>query len=524
MPSGEFFIVNSECGRILIRGVNWVGDAVMTMPAVRALRDNFPDSRIGLLVKQWVMELFRNDPNVDVLLEYKKEYSGIVGKFRAARDIRRDDFECAFLLQNAIDAAIVCFLAGIPQRTGYARDGRGILLTRSISVDDKVLRLHHIEYYLNMLNRAGLSAEYRLPWIYPRLDDRLGARQRLSHLKRPVVGLNPGAAYGSAKRWHPERFARVAMRVISELEGSVVIFGSEKEYPISTEILDSMEGDIVPEAAVLNLAGKTSLYELCDLVAECDILVSNDSGPMHICYAVGTPIVALFGSTSPELTGPPDCSFDGAEFGYRFRVIRSNIECSPCFERKCRYGHLECMERISADTVFDAVKDLLPRNRAVFFDRDGTLCRDAHYLNSFDDFEPFPGTERLRVLKERGYRLIGITNQSGIARGIVDERFVREVNDVFINKYGFDAFYYCPHHPDDRCACRKPMHGMLLRAAAEHGINLRESYYVGDRESDMAAARLAGTGAIHITTTTSEELAYAGMRTDSLEGCISLIE
>lgn len=478
---------------MLIRGVNWVGDAVMTMPAIRGMRDNFPDSHIALLVKPWVLELFRNDPNIDELLPYGEAYRGVLGKFRAGKEMRKKHFHCSYLLQNALDAALLAFIARIPQRIGYSRDGRAVFLTHPVKADRAALDLHHIRYYLHMLESTGHSATYRLPWIYPSLDDRIASRPVLGALRRPVVGLNPGAAYGSAKRWPIRHFRDVAKSIIEDIGGSVVLFGSANEVSISEAIAGEMGRDLVSDTTFLSLAGKTTLSELCDLIAECDILVTNDSGPMHISYAVGTPLIGLFGSTSPIHTGPPEYTFDGSEFGFGSRILTGKADCAPCFERTCRYDHLQCMENITPESVLQAVQDLLPNRKAVFFDRDGTLCRDANYLSRMEDLEIFPDVGELKRLKEKGYLLIGITNQSGIARGIVKEEFVRTVNNIFIEKHGFDAFYYCPHHPNDRCACRKPHHGMLLKARADHGIDLRKSYIVGDSERDIIAGTLAGT-------------------------------
>jgi heptosyltransferase-2 len=292
---------------------------------------------------------------------------------------------------------------------------------------------------------------------------------------------------------------------------------------MSLEIIDAMDRDLTSEKTVLNLSGKTRLHELCDLIAECDVLVSNDSGPMHIGYAVGTPLVALFGSTSPALTGPPDCFFDGAEFGYAFRVLKEDIECSPCFERTCRFGHLACMDRISPEAVINAVKEIIPGRKAIFFDRDGTLCKNARYLSSMDDLDIFPETGELASLKGNGYLIIGISNQSGIARGIVREDFVREVHRIFIEHYGFDAFYYCPHHPDDRCACRKPMPGMLLKARAELKIDLRKSFFAGDSHADMATAKMAGARSVHIAADTADTLEFADFRIHNLRQLFSLV-
>jgi len=491
-------VTAEKCDNILVRGVNWVGDAVMTMPALRALRRAHPGSRISLLVRPSVSPLFEHDPTIDEIIVYSEEYAGIAGRLKLARMLRKRNFCRAFLLQNAIDAAALAFLAGIPKRTGYSRDGRGFLLTEAVAFDAHARGLHHIDYYLTLLSRVGIDAGTSAPWIFLLTEERLKARETLRGLRRPVIALNPGAAYGSSKRWPPERFAEVAVRTILEAGGSVVILGGPSETRISREVIDKIDAALPAQgkggdgsSTVLDLAGKTTLRELAALIAESDILITNDSGPMHIGYAVGTPLVAIFGSTSPEHTGP---------VGRDTIVIRKPLECAPCFERTCRRGDLKCMDMISSGEVFRAALTLLKPERAVFFDRDGTLCRDAHYLSRMEDFEILPGAEELKVLKNRGFRLIGVTNQSGIARGRVDEKFVRQVNAVFIDRYGFDSFYFCPHHPDDHCSCRKPEPGMLLQARADYAIDLKRSFVVGDKEIDMLLAASVGAHGIHVKT------------------------
>jgi heptosyltransferase-2 len=490
----KLFVQGQRCNNILIRGVNWIGDAVMTMPALRALRRANPGAKITLLVKPWVSPLFEKDPSVDRIIHYSDRHAGVFGKLKLAREIRRYDFCEAVLFQNAIDAAILAFLAGIPERIGYSRDGRGLLLTKAVPFDRKEGNVHHIEYYLNLLVKAGFVAEKSLPWIYLTLQERLQARERLRGLKRPLVAINPGATYGSSKRWHPERFAEVAWKIINELGGSVIILGGPSETAIAGEIaglLAAADTLHARDPRHLVLAGKTGLRDLAAVISESDILVTNDSGPMHIGYAVGTPVVAIFGSTSPEATGPA---------GPGDIVISKSLDCSPCFERECKRSDLKCMDLITPGDVFAAVQQLVKTRPAVFLDRDGTLCRDADYLSRMEDLEIFPDVKRLVRLKEKGYALIGISNQSGIARGMVREDFVREVNGIFTGQYGFDGFYYCPHHPDEHCYCRKPEPGLLVRARNDFGIDLRRSFVVGDKEADILLAKAVGAKSVHVAT------------------------
>lgn len=480
----------NDCDNILVRGVNWIGDAVMTIPALRSLRRSVPGGRISLLVRPWVAPLFQCDPTIDELILYGEGHRGLFGRLDLARELRRRRFCTAILFQNAFDAAVITFLAGIPRRIGYARDGRGLLLHTAVPCDKSVRGMHHIDYYVNLLKEAGFPAQRIPPWIFLSPAERMAARAALAGLRRPVIGINPGATYGSSKRWGSQRFSEVIRMITSVLGGSAVILGGPSETGIAGEIEGGLARE-VDAGRIMNMAGRTSLRELCAVISECDALVTNDSGPMHIGYAVGTPLVAIFGSTSPELTGPPA---EGSA------VIRKEVPCGPCFERECPKGDLGCMVRIEPEEVYSALSGLLGRRRAVFFDRDGTLCRDAHFLSRMEDLHIFPGIRSLAALKDRGLLLIGVSNQSGIGRGILKDDFVRQVNDIFIREHGFDAFYYCPHHPDDHCDCRKPEPGLLCRARNAFGVDLKGSFVVGDKEADMRLAKAVGAVGIQVRT------------------------
>jgi heptosyltransferase-2 len=182
-----------------------------------------------------------------------------------------------------------------------------------------------------------------------------------------------------------------------------------------------------------------------------------------------------------------------------------------------------CMYAITSDDVYYGIKKILPDKPAVFFDRDGTLCRDVGYLNKYDDLHIFNDIDIVKLLKERGFKLIGVTNQSGIARGIVDEGFVKEVNNIFIKQYGFDDFYYCPHHPDDHCLCRKPEPKMLLRARAEHRIDLKKSYVIGDKEADMLLSKAVGAKGILVQTGEAKDSQHADFIAKDLKEAVNWI-
>lgn len=534
---------------MLVRGVNWIGDAVMTLSALRVLKRALPEAKISLLVRPWVSPLFEKDPNVDEIIIYGDEYRGIIGKIKLARMLNKKGFCSAVLFQNAFDAAFIAFLAGIKERVGYNRDARGFLLTTAVPLPQNKLKVHHINYYLNLLEQLGIKEEYSAPYLYLSLDERLSARNVLKDMRRPVLGINPGAEYGSAKRWIPERFAEVANWFIKDTNGSVVIFGSKKEEdiaqrieylvnqqqsekqstvnsqqsnsssppesPLSKGVNRGVEGG---QGGILNLAGKTSLRELISLVSECDVFVTNDSGPLHIAYAVGTPLVAIFGSTDPELTGPPPEAEGNSNV-----VVTPSLSCSPCFERICKNNDMRCMYAVTSDDVYLGIKKILPGSPAVFFDRDGTLCGDVGYLNKHDDLQIFKDINSVRLLKEKGFRLIGVSNQSGIARGLIKEDFVKEVNKIFIERYDFDDFYYCPHHPAEHCPCRKPEPGMLFRARSEHGIDLKKTFVVGDKEADMILAKAVGAKGVFVKTGQDKESLSADYEAKDLREAVNWI-
>lgn len=488
--------------KILIRGVNWIGDAVLTIPALKAVRDTFPDAHISLLVKPWVAGIFSNNPDIDEIILYDKRFKGIAGKFRLAKVLRGACFDTAILLQNAFDAAFITWLARIPERIGYKRDGRGLLLKKGIPVPKEIPGDHQVNYYLNIIKSLHVSIEETAPYIHLTDNEREKAKETISSglpdKNLPLIGINPGATYGSAKRWAPENFAEVIMRTINELNGRVIIFGSAGEVEIANEIINETNTLKIKQKAeygsrIMVMSGKTDLRELAALISECDAFITNDSGPMHIASALYVPTAAVFGSTDPAATGP---------FGKGHKVIRSHLPCSPCLERECPEGHLDCMKDITPDMVFGALKEILPVNRGVFLDKDGTIIVDKNYLNSFDDLIILPlARKNLQQLKQAGFKLIGITNQSGIGRDIVDEKFVLDSNAHLERKLGIDAFYYCPHHPDDKCACRKPEPLMMLKARLDHRIDLKRSYVIGDKESDVLLCKKTGAAGILISST-----------------------
>ncbi len=338
--------------KILVRATNWVGDAVMSLPALRALRDQFPKAEIAILAKPWVADLYHREPFCDRMISYTPQTLG--EKWASGRALAKEKFDCAILLQNAFEAALVAYAARIPERIGYARDGRSFLLTRAIAVPRPgEIPAHERFYYLELLHRAGILE--RLPESDQiRLEGAAAAREdgrvRLRELGLGdcVIGMSPGAAYGTAKQWIPEHFAQAAARLSREMNAAVAIFGSKAERELCGSIA-AMVSAAVPGACVKNFAGETTLGQYIEMAAACRVYLTNDSGGMHIASALGVPTVAIFGATNDVTTGPT---------GPLARVVREPVECSPCLKRECPIDH-RCMTRVSADRVAQTALDLL---------------------------------------------------------------------------------------------------------------------------------------------------------------------
>lgn len=372
--------------RVLIRGVNWLGDAVMTTPALQRLREALPKARLTLLTQEKLASLWQNHPSLDDLLVFSAGES----PWSVARQLRAGAFQSALLLPNSPRAALEVWLAPVPQRIGYDRPWRNWLLTRPLAPRPGQVRMpkrsasevkrlvrqsldcpraahappphrtpHQVHDYLHLAAALGANPE-PLP---PRLEItaaemrqaeevflsewRNQARGSASGAPWLFLGLNPGAEYGPAKRWPAESFA-AAVRAVSRQIGNCLwlTFGGSRDWQVCEQIARLAGGNM------LNLAGKTSLRQLMALLKLCRVVLTNDSGPMHVAAALGTPVVVPFGSTSPELTGP------GLPGDSRHRLLTSAAPCSPCFRRTCPID-FRCMTGISTDRVTQAILQVL---------------------------------------------------------------------------------------------------------------------------------------------------------------------
>jgi heptosyltransferase-2 len=349
----------SSISKVLVRATNWIGDAVMSLPAICVIREVFPHAEIAVVARPWVADLYARESSIDRVIPYTAQ-KGLRAKREFAGALRSEHFDCAILLQNAFDAAFIAWLAGIPERIGYSRDGRGFLLTRAIRVPEPGdIPRHERFYYLELLRRAGMIERFpagtaiRLDGIEQARESGLAQLSALG-IDGPVIGISPGAAYGNAKRWLPERFASVAQALASaastlvSMPGrtTVLLFGSPTERDLCEQVASQLT---VP---IRNLAGQTTLREFIDLAAACRLFLTNDSGAMHIASALGVPTVTIFGATDDTTTGPT---------GPLARVVREHAECSPCLLRECPIDH-RCMTRVTPERVVSIALELVGKS------------------------------------------------------------------------------------------------------------------------------------------------------------------
>jgi heptosyltransferase-2 len=359
--------------RILVRSPNWLGDAVMTTPALLRLREKFPAAHTAILTPEKLADLWKNHPAIDEIISFAQDEN----IFSVAKKIRAEKFDLALVLPNSPRTAIEVFLAGIPQRIGYARPWRNFFLTekvlpraatkmhkRSVAeikmlvAQNSEFRIqnseipksaHQIHDYLNLVAAPGANPEPLPPKLFVTPEEIETARKKFSleQISQPVFGLNPGAEYGPAKRWPVEKFISTAKEIQQQTHCAWILFGSKNDLEITSQIESAIRNSQSP---IFNLAGKTSLRELMALLKLCRVFLTNDTGPMHVAAALEIPVVAIFGSTSPELTGPI--------FSPTSKILKHDVACSPCFRRECPID-FRCMNGIEIEKAVEAVLKII---------------------------------------------------------------------------------------------------------------------------------------------------------------------
>jgi heptosyltransferase II len=321
--------------KILIRVPNWIGDAVVSTAFVAACARAHPGSDLTVLAHPRVAPLFENNPNIHSIIKLSPERS----LWQTARGLKKEKFDAAYILPISFSSALTAFWAGMPSRIGYGSECRGFLLTQKLRYNQNDFRSRHIILdFMRLLEQEESGAA---PEIFLSPEEMKWADEFLMS-KNPnagkMIGFGPGATYGPAKRWPEENWIEMG-KDLAKSGQQVLVFGSGEETELCGRIARGIGGQ------ALNLAGTAALRQSAALLSLCSGFITNDTGVMHLAAAVGTKVTAIFGSTNPVWTRP---------WGKKHKVIYKNEACSPCYGRECRYGHYDCLKKISIIEVMNA--------------------------------------------------------------------------------------------------------------------------------------------------------------------------
>jgi heptosyltransferase-2 len=339
--------------RILIKEVNWLGDLVMSLPALRAIRDAFASCELSVLVRRELVGFFDGMDWVDEIIPYtiRRGVRAWTDQLKLIALLRARRFDLAVIFPSSFRSALWALLAGVPRRAGYATDGRRFLLTDRSAPKPPSIKGHQRFYWLDMVAETLEISSTTIETLPSRLEvsqpNRARMRDWLAEHRRnpnaPLIAVSPAAAYGPAKEWPASRFAEL-IDLLEQMAGAeCVLLGTASErYRCEQVALMSGKGAIIA-------AGETGVGELKSLLSLCDGFAGNDSGIMHLAAAIGIPTVGIFGSTNPLRTGP---------VGAKARIIYHPVACSPCLKRTCRFGHYQCLQSITSAEVAEALKQL----------------------------------------------------------------------------------------------------------------------------------------------------------------------
>jgi heptosyltransferase-2 len=334
--------------KVLVRGVNWIGDTVITLPSIKGIRSVFPDAYIAVLLYPHLSSLFGRCAFVDEVIPYPRArgFNLFLEERVLVKSIRQKQFDLAVILPRSFRSALIPYLARIPYRIGYNACQRGMLLTHRLKEKEKVLNCHQVEYYYHLVQSLGVAQPYELPNLFLGREEKGWAHRFLGDAGIDegalLIGINPGSTYGIAKCWFAERYLELARRLIKRTNATIILVGGRDNAVLIDHIASNLNRRIIKAVG-------EDLLHLAALMGKCQLVITNDTGPMHVAAAVGTPLVAIFGSTDHVTTSP---------LGSRHRIIRKGVSCSPCLKRVCPEDH-RCMDLISVDEVEKVVIEQL---------------------------------------------------------------------------------------------------------------------------------------------------------------------
>jgi lipopolysaccharide heptosyltransferase II len=347
--------------KIVVRSPNWIGDCIMALPAIRALKDFCPDIDIYIAAKSYLCEVYKNIPEIHKIIAIPNA-NNLNTAVKTAKMLREYQFQAGLLFTNSFRSAIEFRMAGINVLTGYGKDLRGFLLAKKLPFphNDR----HHIHFYLDLVytfaqqwqyDVKDTGKDYSYNLVLEEMERRTTAGKLLSmgiDVNKIIIGISPSAAYGTAKQWLPERFSELIGRIRKRMgDVPVVLFGSQKEREKITKIMAPLAANTSSQPLnVFNVAGQLSLREAFVAISYCNVFISNDSGLMHVASSLNLPLIGLFGPTRPEKTAPLNA---------KSKVIHYPPHCAPCIDRDCPYEDHPCMTAITVNEVFNTLKALL---------------------------------------------------------------------------------------------------------------------------------------------------------------------
>ncbi len=485
--------------KILVIRLSAIGDLILTSAPLLNLKISFPEAKIYLLTRRDLVDLAKNFDGVDEVLELPPQAS-FRQLFRMAEYLDQEQFDTVIDLHGSLRSFYLGMHISAPNKVCYPKRR----WERLSAVHFKKINPsppHTIDLYNVAVKRSGGKIFATRPVLNLH---RLNRPSFKFENNRPVIAIAPGASY-QTKQWPRERFVTIIKECTCELNGNIVLLLTNHDKEILNNLSD------IPTDRIKSFIG-TDLIDLIPVIAGSKVMLSNDSAMMHLSSAVGTPVIGLFGPTHPTLGFSPRGMDDA--------IMQVDEPCRPCSlhgRRKCFREAQYCFERIAPLDVLQKMAEILnkqaDRGRAIFIDRDGTLIKEKNFLKNPEDIEPEVGSfKAVRMAREAGYKVIVLSNQSGVARGYFDETTVRQINarlmEIFNNNSApIDDIYYCPHYTvgqvDDyaiECNCRKPAPGMAELAGRQHNLDLIRSFVVGDKLSDVNLAAVMGGRSVLVRT------------------------
>jgi len=508
-----------EIKKILIIRLSSMGDIILTLPVVEALKKDYPDSEIYFLCKKKYKSLLIHNPQIDQIIEFdtQGDHKGINGFTKLIKELKTLQFDLILDLHSNLRSFFIRNLIPAKIKVNYCKKW----LARLFMVYFKTFKVkseHTLDCYMESLQKLDLKSKSKILRFYLSEKDKVWANKFLSENgwngERILMGMAPGARW-SAKKWNKEKFAEVVKMLVQGHPLNVVLFGDKNDINTISWITEelSRKWDSNRKPKVIQVID-FPFNQVAGVLRMCEVLVTNDSGLMHLASFLKVPVVAIFGPTHPKLGFSP--------LGQDSIGITVNEKCSPCSlhgKRECHRKERYCMDRISPEGVAKKASEFLQRQKAVFVDRDGTLIQDKNFISKVEDVEFVPGSiKAVKIFKEMGYKVVIVSNQSGVGRGILTEKIVDKINEFILNQLkkeslDIDGVYYCPHSPEENCECRKPNLEMVNQASSKLNLNLKNSWAVGDKLSDvMLGKNMGGKGGLVLT-------GYGKKELEKIKGC-----